>query len=178
LDVDVIVTWGVTAGRIAKQATAKIPIVNGSMSDPVRAKLVDSLARPGGNLTGLTSANPDLAGKRLQLMKELVPTLSRAAVLATAAPTATFTLKETEVAPCDCRLIERNGAGKLPAILFAWHYEARLTESRRSRIAAGCRGNGYSALSYNWRIPLESNLSSFTSRNVPKNDLAGSTSTA
>jgi putative ABC transport system substrate-binding protein len=95
LNVDLILTWGVTAGRIAKEAT---PIVNGSMSDPVRAKLVDSLARPGGNLTGLTSANPDVSAKRLQLMKELVPALARAAVLATAATTATFALQETEAA--------------------------------------------------------------------------------
>jgi putative ABC transport system substrate-binding protein len=50
------------------------------MSDPVRAKLIDSLARPGGNLTGLTSASPDVSAKRLQLMKELVPALARAAV--------------------------------------------------------------------------------------------------
>ena len=68
------------------------------MSDPVRAKLIDSLARPGGNLTGLTSASPDVSAKRLQLMKELVPALARAAVLATAAPTATFALQETEAA--------------------------------------------------------------------------------
>ena len=98
LDVDLILTWGVTAGRFAKEATAIIPIVNGSMSDPVRAKLVDSLPRPGGNLTGLTSANPDVSAKRLQLLKELVPALARVAVLATAAPTATFTLQETEAA--------------------------------------------------------------------------------
>src|SRR5262249_10081634 len=97
LDVDLILTWGVTAGRIAKEVTTSIPIVNGSMSDPVRAKLVDSLARPGGNLTGLTSASPDVSAKRLQLMKELVPALA-AAVLATAAPTATFALQETEAA--------------------------------------------------------------------------------
>jgi len=98
LDVDLILTWGVTAGRIAKEATTSIPIVNGSMSDRVRAKLVDSLARPGGNLTGLTSASPDVSAKRLQLMKELVPALARAAVLATAAPTATFAMQETEAA--------------------------------------------------------------------------------
>ena len=98
LDVDLILTWGVTAGRVAKEATTSIPIVNGSMSDPVRAKLVNSLARPGGNLTGLTSASPDVSAKRLQLMKELVPALARAAVLATAAPTATFALQETEAA--------------------------------------------------------------------------------
>jgi putative ABC transport system substrate-binding protein len=98
LDVDLILTWGVTAGRIAKEATTSIPIVNGSMSDPVRAKLINSLARPGGNLTGLTSASPDVSAKRLQLLKELVPTLARVAALATAAPTATFALQETDAA--------------------------------------------------------------------------------
>src|SRR5947208_11573047 len=51
LDVDLILTWGVTAGRVAKEATTSIPIVNGSMSDPVRDKLIDRLARAGGNLT-------------------------------------------------------------------------------------------------------------------------------
>jgi putative tryptophan/tyrosine transport system substrate-binding protein len=97
-DVDVILTWGVTAGRIAKQATATIPIVNGSMSDPVRARLVETLARPGGNLTGLTSASPVLSAKRLELLKEVVPGLSRVAALGTAASTASFGLGETEAA--------------------------------------------------------------------------------
>lgn len=64
LHVDVILTWGVTAARVATQATASIPIVNGSMSDPVRAKLVESLARPGGNLTGIASLTPVLSAKR------------------------------------------------------------------------------------------------------------------
>jgi putative ABC transport system substrate-binding protein len=98
LDVDVILTWGVTAARVAKQATTSIPIVNGSMSDPVRAKLVDSLARPSGNLTGITSASPVLSAKRLELLKELVPGLSRVMALATPAPTASFGLQETEAA--------------------------------------------------------------------------------
>jgi putative ABC transport system substrate-binding protein len=98
LHVDVILTWGVTAARVVKQATLSIPIVNGSMSNPVRAKLVDSLARPGGNLTGITSLTPALSAKRLELLKQLVPGLSRVAALATPAPTATFGLRETEAA--------------------------------------------------------------------------------
>ncbi len=97
-DVDVILTWGVTAARVVKQATTSIPIVNGSMSNPVRAKLVDSLAHPGGNLTGITSLTPVLAAKRLEMLKELVPALSRVAALATPAPTASFGLQETEAA--------------------------------------------------------------------------------
>jgi len=98
LHVDAILTWGVTAARVAVQATTSIPIVNGSMSDPVRAKLVKSLARPGGNLTGITSLTPVLSAKRLELLKELIPDLSRVAALATPAPTATFGLRETEAA--------------------------------------------------------------------------------
>ncbi len=98
LNVDVILRWGVVAARVAKKATTTIPIVNGSMSDPVAAGLVASLARPGGNLTGLTSISPELSGKRLQLIKEVVPGLSHVAVLSTANPTAMLGLRETEVA--------------------------------------------------------------------------------
>jgi putative ABC transport system substrate-binding protein len=98
LNVDAILTWGVTAARVVMRATTSIPIVNGSMSDPVRAKLVDSLAHPGGNLTGITSASPVLSAKRLELLKELVPGLSRVAALATPAPTASFGLEETKAA--------------------------------------------------------------------------------
>ncbi len=98
LNVDVILTWGTLAARVAKQATSTIPIVNGSMSDPVRAGLVASLARPGGNLTGLTSQTPVLTGKRVELIKAVVPGLSRVAVLSTPNPTAQLGLQETEVA--------------------------------------------------------------------------------
>jgi putative tryptophan/tyrosine transport system substrate-binding protein len=98
LNVDVILTWGVVAARVAKQATATIPIVNGSMSDPVATGLVSSLARPGGNLTGLTSISAELSGKRVELVKEIVPGLSRLAVLSTANPTARLVVTETEVA--------------------------------------------------------------------------------
>jgi len=98
LNPDVILTWTVVGARVAKQATATIPIVSGSMSDPVAAGLVASLARPGGNLTGLTSLTPQLSAKRLQLISEVVPGLSRVAVLSTPNPTAQLGLRETEVA--------------------------------------------------------------------------------
>lgn len=77
LNVDVILTYGVTAARVAQRATTTTPIVNGSMSDPVAAGLVKSLAQPGGNLTGLTSRSPELSAKRLELVKELLPRLAR-----------------------------------------------------------------------------------------------------
>jgi putative ABC transport system substrate-binding protein len=98
LNVDIILTYGVTAAKAARQITITIPIVNGSMSDPVAAGLAKSLAQPGGNVTGLTSRSPILSAKRLELIKELIPTLSRIAVLSTSAPTAQLGLRETEAA--------------------------------------------------------------------------------
>jgi putative ABC transport system substrate-binding protein len=81
LPVDVIATFGTPPSRAAKEATATIPIVAISIGDPVRAGLVASLARPGGNVTGNTILGPDLSPKRLQLTKEVLPTVSRVAFL-------------------------------------------------------------------------------------------------
>jgi len=82
LKVDVIVAPP-TAGVIAaKQATSVIPIVFAVANDPVRTGLVASLARPGGNVTGLSIQGPDLAGKRLELLREVVPNLRRLAIIA------------------------------------------------------------------------------------------------
>jgi putative ABC transport system substrate-binding protein len=81
LEVDVFVTGNLTAIRAAKQATKTLPIVMVTNADPVETKLIDSLARPGGNVTGLTNLNRDLSAKRLELLKEIVPNLSRVAVL-------------------------------------------------------------------------------------------------
>jgi putative ABC transport system substrate-binding protein len=79
--VDVIVADGTQAALAAKQATIMIPIVMRGVADPVQSRLVDSLARPGGNITGATTLAADLSGKRLELLKEIVPNLSRVAVL-------------------------------------------------------------------------------------------------
>jgi putative ABC transport system substrate-binding protein len=81
LKVDVLVAASTPAALAAKKATRTIPIVFYNVSDPVAAELVDSLARPGGNITGFTSIAAVLAGKRLELLKETVPKLSRVAVL-------------------------------------------------------------------------------------------------
>jgi putative ABC transport system substrate-binding protein len=81
LKVDVIVASVTTDGLAAKNATREIPIVVASSGDPVGSGLVESLARPGGNITGLSQISPELAGKRLELLKEIVPKLSRLAVL-------------------------------------------------------------------------------------------------
>jgi putative ABC transport system substrate-binding protein len=81
LKVDLILAASANAAMAAKNATRTIPIVFVSMSDPVVAGLVDSLARPGGNLTGFTTIAPVLSGKRLELLKETIPGLTRVALL-------------------------------------------------------------------------------------------------
>jgi len=99
LKVSVIVTEGTTATRFAKEATSTVPIVMAQDPDPVGTGFVASLARPGGNITGLSNLRPDLSGKRLELLKDTVPRLTRVAVLATAAtPGTAQTVKETELA--------------------------------------------------------------------------------
>ena len=80
LKVDVIVAGGSGDIRAAKEATATIPIVMVQSGDPVGSGVVASLARPGGNITGLSMLRPELSGKRLELLKEIVPRLSRVAV--------------------------------------------------------------------------------------------------
>ncbi len=79
--VDVIVTQGTASIVAAKQATSTIPIVFASAGDPVGTGLVASLARPGGNVTGLSMQGPDLAAKRLELLREIVPGLRRLAIM-------------------------------------------------------------------------------------------------
>jgi putative ABC transport system substrate-binding protein len=81
LPVDVIVVSGSPAARAARQATSRIPIVMIGIGDPVRAGFADSLARPGGNMTGYSEFAPDLIGKRLAILKECVPTVASVAFL-------------------------------------------------------------------------------------------------
>ncbi|HEY3165907.1 MAG TPA: ABC transporter substrate-binding protein, partial [Candidatus Binatia bacterium] len=83
LKVDVIVSPGATTTRAIKQATATIPIVMTQDPDPVGNGFVASLGHPGGNITGLSSMTADLSGKRLELLKEILPKLSRVAVFET-----------------------------------------------------------------------------------------------
>jgi len=97
LKVDVIVAAGTLAPLAAKQATATIPIVMTTAGDPLGSGLVASLARPGGNVTGMSLMVPDLSAKRLELLKELLPRLSRVAVLWNAAnPYSALVYKETQ----------------------------------------------------------------------------------
>ena len=99
LTVDVIVTGGSSATQPAKEATSTIPIVMAQDGDPVGSGFVASLARPGGNITGLSTLAPELSGKRLELLKEIVPKLSRVAVFGTStSPGNAQELKEVEIA--------------------------------------------------------------------------------
>src|SRR5207253_4689991 len=84
LKVDVIVTHATANVVAAKQATSVIPIVFAAVPDPVGNNLVASLARPGANVTGLSNQTPDLAGKRLELLREVVPGLRRFAIMTNA----------------------------------------------------------------------------------------------
>lgn len=97
LKVDVIVTQSNVAALAAKQASQTIPIVIAIAGDPVKAGLVESLARPGGNVTGLTLMQTDLSGKRLALLKEVAPKIVRVAVIWNPTdPPAAASLRETE----------------------------------------------------------------------------------
>jgi putative tryptophan/tyrosine transport system substrate-binding protein len=98
-NVDVIVTGGTPAAKALKTATGTIPIVMAIIGDPVAAGLVASLARPGGNATGFSIVAPDLSGKRLELLKEIVPEVSPVAVmLNTRNPQSQFELNEMQAA--------------------------------------------------------------------------------
>jgi putative ABC transport system substrate-binding protein len=99
LQVDVIVSSGPTATRPAKEATSTIPIVMTFDDDPVGSGFVVSLARPGGNITGLSTLSPQISGKQLELLKEIVPRLGRVAVIGTSTRQGTAqNLKEMELA--------------------------------------------------------------------------------
>src|SRR5437867_6011283 len=99
LNVDVIVTGGSTSSGAAKEVTTTIPIVMAQVNDPVGSGFVASLARPGGNMTGLSTLVPELSGKRLELLKEVVPRLSHVAVFGdSTTPGNAQSLTETELA--------------------------------------------------------------------------------
>jgi len=99
LNVNVIVTAGGEATPAAKKATSTIPIVMGFDLDPVGNGFVTSLARPGGNITGLSTLGLEISGKLIELLKEIVPSLSQVAVLGTSTqPGSAHLLRETELA--------------------------------------------------------------------------------
>jgi len=113
LKVDVIVTQGTPAAAAAKNATSTIPIIMSGGTDPVATGLVLSLARPGGNITGVTIMNEELAGKRLELLKETSPKVSRLGVLWNSAnPGTAVVFKQTQAAAQELRLSLQIPRGK------------------------------------------------------------------
>src|SRR5207244_1935129 len=97
LKVDVIVTGGPAVNRLAKEATVTIPVVMSFDNDPVGNGFAASLARPGGNITGLSTHYPEISGKQLELLKDIIPRLSRVAVLGNSTvPGNAQALRETE----------------------------------------------------------------------------------
>jgi putative ABC transport system substrate-binding protein len=123
LKVDVIVAD--TAGEVsaAKNATATIPIVMRSVADPIALGLVASLANPGGNITGVAALAPELSGKRLELLKEVIPKLSRVALLTPPVKAWRTSIKETEVAAetlgLQLQIVHARGADELDAAFDA-----------------------------------------------------------
>ena len=99
LGVDVIVTGGTPAAKALKQATQTVPIIMAIVGDPVAAGLVETLARPGGNATGFSIVAPDLSGKRLELLKEILPAISSVVVMSNVGnPQSQFEFNEMQVA--------------------------------------------------------------------------------
>ena len=150
LKVDVIVTAGSGVTRVAKEAMVTIPIVMAQDFDPVRNGFVASLARPGGNITGLATLRPELSGKQLELLKEILPKLSRVAYFGTSTnPGNAEALKETELAagtfgvklqyvdvlsPKDIEAAFRAAVkGQADGVL--WQVQGSVYSSRRSEIA-------------------------------------------
>jgi putative ABC transport system substrate-binding protein len=104
LNVDVIVAGGAGAIRAAKNASATTPIVMAHVNDPIALGLVASLAHPGGNITGISNLSPELSGKRLELLKEVIPKVYRVAVLAYRGAAMQTSIRETEAAAQSLRL--------------------------------------------------------------------------
>jgi putative ABC transport system substrate-binding protein len=98
LRVDVIVTGGGETARAAKQATATVPIVMATGGDPVKLGVVESLARPGGNVTGVSSLSSQLIAKRMELLRALVPKDSRVGILWDETPNSRMSMQELEAA--------------------------------------------------------------------------------
>jgi putative tryptophan/tyrosine transport system substrate-binding protein len=161
LKVDVIVAGGTLAPLAAKRATSTIPIVMVSAGDPLGSGLVASLARPGGNVTGTSLMAPDLAGKRLELLKEVLPRLARVAVLWNAAnPYSTNVFKETQGAGrtlgIEVQSLEVRGPDDLDGVFEAARTERPdamitvddpLTLTYRTRIADFAMGQQLPSLS-------------------------------
>ena len=147
LNVDVIVSPTLPGIRAAKQATNTIPIVVVTQEDPVATGLIDSLARPGGNITGLTTLSRELSGKRLEVFKEAVPRLSRVGII-TLADTSSSGFKEYETAVAAQRLqvqsLEVNGSTP--------DFDAVFQRAAKGRVNGLITGSAVLLVSYAKRI--------------------------
>jgi putative ABC transport system substrate-binding protein len=134
LKVEVIVTSGPTVTRSAKEANIAVPIVMTFDNDPVGNGFVSSLARPGGNITGLSSLSVDISGKQVEILKEIVPKLSRVAILGTSTnPGNAQVIKETELAAraleVNLQYLDARGSKDIETAFRAaskWHADAVL----------------------------------------------------
>ena len=132
LKVDIIITAGAPAARAAKESTTTTPIVMTQIGDPVASGFVASLAHPGGNITGLSTFAPELNGKRLEILKEVVPRLSRVAVFGTStSPDNAPSLKEVELGAKALKLQLQNLDVLSPKV-----FEAAFRAARKERAEA------------------------------------------
>ena len=158
LKVDVILVGGSQAILAVKKATTTIPVVMGAASDPVGTGLVASLARPGGNITGLTLLSPELSGKRLELLKEVVTGSSRVAVLSDASnPGANLMLDETREAGkslgLKLQIREVCGANDFDSIFAAFKKERAQAVNVLSSSFFNAHRNKIVALATNHKLP-------------------------
>jgi putative ABC transport system substrate-binding protein len=123
LKVDVIVAGGVTNIKAAKDSTSTIPIVMSGVNDPISLGFVASLAHPGGNITGVSNLAPELSGKRLELLKEVIPKISRVALLAYRSVAMRTSIEEARVAAhplhLQLQLLEIDGPAELEKAIAA-----------------------------------------------------------
>jgi putative ABC transport system substrate-binding protein len=124
LNVDMLLVQVLPGILAAKQATSTIPIVMVASVDPVATGIVDSFARPGGNITGLATLGRDLSGKRLELLKQAVPRLSRVGVLWTDAPAAAISFKEYEAAAPGLKIPLLSLKVRVPSLDFNEAFQA------------------------------------------------------
>jgi putative tryptophan/tyrosine transport system substrate-binding protein len=149
LKVDIIVASSTQAIRAAKDATSTIPIVMAVSAYPDKIGLVESLARPGGNVTGLTNVSPDLMGKRFQLLKEIAPKVSRVAVLWNPA---------SPVEPLGFRAVQAAGTA---AGVVVQSIEVRTPDDYAAAFANVTASRSDSSL---WTLPRRAGSRAFTTR--------------
>jgi len=167
LKVDVIVAGGAGAIRGAKDATSTIPIVMSGVHDPISLGFVSNLAHPGGNITGVSNLSPELSGKRLELLKELLPKASRMALLAYRGVAMRTSIEEAQIAAqsmhLQLQLLEVDGPAEFESVIAAakkeraeglMQIEAAVLMPHQQRIIELAEKNRLPAL-YNRRIDAE-----------------------